>query len=142
MTLFSKSVLDNAAIVELETFDHTLTKTLVKANQKLCPLSSVPWSPTVQKAYLLHWFWVLTHTEKCTHRTGSIGCNPKHASLNPTMINQDPNISLSTKLCRTPKPLKKAKCKADQLCQQHLDKLLNEVIAANHTKCSKHQRPE
>jgi len=59
------------------------------------------------------------------------------AHLDPAMIDQDPTVSLSTKLHRAQKTLKKAKHEADQLHQQHLNKLLNEAVAANHVKQSK-----
>jgi len=56
--------------------------------------------------------------------------------LDPNLIDTDPNTSLSTKLRRAQKALKHAKHNTDKLCQQHLDKLLNEAIAANHVKWS------
>jgi len=56
--------------------------------------------------------------------------------LDPSVIDTDPTTSLSTKLRRAQKALKVAKREADKLRQQHLEKLLNEAIAANHAKRS------
>jgi len=73
--LFKIPHLDEAAIAELENIDQTLTKILVKADQLLRPLSSIPWSPTVQQAYLLHRFWTLTRMAKRTERNLSEAIN-------------------------------------------------------------------
>jgi len=132
--LLNKHSLKESDIVELETADKTLTKILVQADQCLQPLSSVLWSLAVQQAYLLHQFWVLTHMAKCTARNLSDARKCIQECLDPALINTDPNVSLSTKLHQAQKALKKVKCKADHLCQQHLEKLLNKAITVNHAK--------
>jgi len=113
-----------------------LTKILVKADQHMRPLSSIPWSPTVQQAYLLYRFWTLTCMAKRTERNLTDAINKVKAHLDPKLIDLDPNMSLSAKLQCTQKALKQAKREADKLCQQHLDRLLNAVIAANQSKHS------
>jgi len=52
--LLTKTSLAAQDVIELEDIDKTLTKILVQEDKKLRPLSSVPWSPAVQQAYLLH----------------------------------------------------------------------------------------
>ncbi len=105
-------------------------------DQQLRPLSNVPWSPEVQQAYLLHRFWMLTRTAKRNKCDLSTALGRIQEHLDPALIDTDPNVSLSTKLRRAQKALKKAKREADQLRQQHLDQLLNEAVAANHAKRS------
>jgi len=130
----TKASLDDHDIAELESIDKKLTKILVQADQRLRPLSSVPWSPAVRQAYLLHRYWTLTRTAKRNQRNLSEALQHIQNQLDPNVIDTNPLVSLSTKLRRAQKALKKAKREADQLRQQHLDRLLNEAIAANQAK--------
>jgi len=97
-TLISKQSLDAQDVAELESINHTLTKILVQADQHLQPLSSVPWSPPVQQAYLLHRFWTLTCTAKRTACNLDAAIQRIKDRLDPTAIDTDPQTSLSTKL--------------------------------------------
>jgi len=134
--LLTKPILAEPDIAELEAIDRLLTKILVQTDQRLRPLSNVPWSPEVQQAYLLHRFWTLTRTAKRNQRDLSTALGRIQERLDPALIDTDPAVSLSTKLRRAQKALKKAKREAEQLRQQHLDRLLNEAVAANHAKRS------
>jgi len=96
--LFAVSHFDDTTIAELEKIDQMLTKILVKADQHMRPLSSIPWSPTVQQVYLLHHFWTLTRMAKQTECNLSNAINRVRTHLDPKLSNNDPNMSLSTKL--------------------------------------------
>jgi len=115
--LFNNRYLDETAIAELENIDQTLTKILTMADKKLCPISSVPWSPEVQQAYLLHQFWTLTRMAKRTKQNLSNTIQKVRERLDPAVIDTDPTTSLSTKLRCTQKALKHAKHEADKLRQ-------------------------
>jgi len=97
-TLFTKISLEERDLVELESIDTKLTKILVQADQRLRPLSSVPWSPAVKQAYLLHRYWVLTRTAKRNHHNLSDALNRIKNQLENNAIDLDPQVSLSTKL--------------------------------------------
>jgi len=79
----------------------------------------------------------LTRAAKRNERDLSTALQRIKDRLDPNVIDLNPNVSLSTKLRRAQKALRKAKREADHLRQQHLDSLLNEAIAANHEKRSK-----
>jgi len=135
-TLLSKTSLLAHDIDELESIDQKLTKILVQADQHLRPLSSVPWSPAVQQAYLLHRYWTLTRMAKRQERNLSAAIQRVQEHLDPALIDNDPQVTLSTKLRKAQRALRKARRAAAQLRQQHMEKLLNEAIAANQTKKS------
>jgi len=61
-----KQNLSQNDIEELELIDQQLTKILLRADNQCHPLSTAPWSPAVQKAYLTHRYWALQLTAKCT----------------------------------------------------------------------------
>jgi len=134
--LLSKTSLNAQDINELESIDQKLTKILVQADQSLRPLSSVPWSPAVQQAYLLHRYWTLTRMAKRQERNLSEAIQRVYERLDPTLIDNDPRVTLTTKLRRAQRALRKARREAAQLRQQHMEKLLNEAIAANQAKKS------
>jgi len=124
-------------ILELEWIDTTLTRILVKADQRCRPLSTVPWSLALQQAYLLHRYWIITRTTKCLDTDFSETLKQLKAQISPELIDRDPDITLSKKLRHVQKALHKAKREADHLHQQHLEKLLNQAVAMNQTKNSK-----
>jgi len=132
-TLLSKQSLNEVDIAELKQVDKELTTILVKADQQCHSLSSIPWSPMVQQAYLLHQYWVLQQMAKCTECDLSAAIKQITNRLDLALSDDNPNISLSAKLRKAQQVLSKAKWEVDQLC--HLTALLT---AANQTKCSKH----
>jgi len=63
-TLLEKNILDPNDFNEIEVIDDMLTKILTQSDQQCRPLSSTPWSLTIQKAYLIHHYWSLTSLPK------------------------------------------------------------------------------
>jgi len=59
-----KNHLSQNDLDELELIDRQLTKILLCADNQCRPLSTAPWSPMVQKAYLSHRYWALQLTAK------------------------------------------------------------------------------
>jgi len=129
-----KPTLTDADILELESVNALLTKILVKANQKCCPTSNIPWSPAVQNAFLKHCYWTLklaAFQNQCNLKSS---IEAIAARLTPEDIVEDPCLSLSTHLRHTQKELKAAQKDVAHLRQHHLEAILNQVIAANHRK--------
>jgi len=118
----------------MEAIDASLTKILTRADQQCRPLSSIPWSPAIKKAYLIHRYGSLTFTAKKTERDLSTSLESIAQCLPPKALNQDPNVSLSAKLQKAQKDLKAAKREADKLRQQHLEVLLNKAKIDNKQK--------
>ncbi len=114
-----------------------LTKILTKSDQQCCPLSTTPWSPAIQQAYLIHWYWSLQFTAKKTERNLSSSLQSIERHLPPNTLNHDPDISLMAKLRHAQKGLKVAKREADKLRKQHLEALLNKAIVENQAKKTK-----
>jgi len=109
---------------------------LVKTDQRCHPLSTVPWSPALQQAYLLHRYWIVTRTAKRLEVDFSEILKTLEAWISPNLINKDPDIPLSKKLRHAQKALRKAKREAEHLRQKHLELLLNQAVAANQHKKS------
>ncbi len=114
-----------------------LTKILTRSDKQCRPLSTIPWSPTLQKAYLIHRYWSLTFTTKKTERDLLSLLQSITQQLPPDAINTDPAISLTAKLRKAQKDLKLAKREADKLRQNHLEALLNKAILDNKQKRTK-----
>jgi len=51
----------------LDQIDTDLMRILVKANQNCIKAGNVPWSPALHEAYLIHHYWSLKLSQKCTH---------------------------------------------------------------------------
>jgi len=137
-TLLSKATLNEKDILDLEWINTTLTWILVKEDQCCRQLSRLPWSPDLQQAYLLHRYWIVQRTAKHLETDFTEILKKIEDHLNPDLIDKDPATPLSKKLRHVQKKLRKAKREADQLCQKHLEKLLNQAVAANQSKNQKH----
>jgi len=104
--LSGKTSLSDDDIQELELVDRMLTKIFLKADKQCQPLSTAPWSPTVQTAYLVHRYWSLKRTAKRTERNLSSALTALSKRLDPTLTTQDPSRSLSSHLRQAQKQLK------------------------------------
>jgi len=136
-TLFEQAILAPPDLSELDAIDDTLTKILIRSDKQCRPLSSTPWSPTLQKAYLIHRYWSLTFTAKKTERDLSSSLKSIAQRLPPDALDASPDISLTAKLRKAQKELKAAKREADKLRQLHLEALLNKAILDNQQKRTK-----
>jgi len=131
VTLLTKTELLPDKIQELELIDETLTKILVQMDQQCQPLLETPWSPAVQTAYMIHWYWSLKLTAKRTECDLSASFEAIEKWLEPHQLQIQPSSTISSNLWKAQKHLKQAKREADQLQQKHLEALLNQAIAAN-----------
>jgi len=136
-TLLDKLILSPNDFSELDTIDKMLTKILTQSDKQCRPLSTIPWSPALQKAYLTHRYWSLTFTTKKTERDLSTSLQSIAKRLPPDAINNDPTISITAKLRKAQKDLKLAKREADKLRQNHLEVLLNKATLDNQQKRTK-----
>ncbi len=50
---------------KMEHIDQLLTQILVSNNQKCHKYCPIPWSPTLHKLYLIHWYWKIYLSEAC-----------------------------------------------------------------------------
>jgi len=130
-------MLHETDIRELELIDSTLTKILTHADQSCRSISNIPWSPTVQKAYIKHQYWTLRLAEFCTERNLSSSLDSLAARLAPEDTYKDPTKSLSAHLKIAQKQLHAARREAAQLWKRHLEEILNQAKAANLSKKSK-----
>jgi len=129
--------LNDADICELEMIDSTLTKILVRADKHCRTLSDIPWSPTVQKAFIAHCYWTLCLAAFRTQRNLTSSLDALAARLPAEATAQDPTKSLSAHLKIAQKQLKIARKEAAQLRKQHLEAILNQAKAANQHKKTK-----
>jgi len=106
-TLLSKDKLDDQDILGLKWIDTTLTRILVKEDQRCQPLSLLPWSLELQQAYLLHRYWIVQRTAKCLDTDFTVILKQINVCLKPDLINKDPAIPLSRKLRHAQKPYAK-----------------------------------
>jgi len=118
-------------LAELELIDRQLTKILLWTNNQCCPLSTAPWSPMVQMAYLMHHYWALQLTAKQTERNLDTALKKIVQCLDPILTAKDPNRSISLHLRQAQKQLKQAHKEAAEHCKEHLDALAK---AANQQK--------
>jgi len=96
--LIAKTHLMNDDICELELIDKMLTKILLQADQQCCPLSTAPWSPEVQMAYMAHQYWSLKLAAKRTECNLSSALSAIADRLDPQLTVQDLTCSLSSHL--------------------------------------------
>jgi len=122
---------------ELELLDRQLTKILLWADNQCRPLSTAPWSPKVQTAYLTHRYWALQLMAKRTERNLDTALQKIAQRLEPTLTAKDPNRSLSSHLRQAQKRLKQVRKEAVEHRKKHLEALLNQATAANQHKKSK-----
>jgi len=97
-TLLDQAILTPTDLSEIDAIDDMLTKILTRSDKQCRPLSSTPWSPALQKAYLIHCYWSLTFTAKKTERDLSSSLKSIASRLPPNTLNTDPAISLTAKL--------------------------------------------
>ncbi len=64
--LTSHQELTNQDHQTLETLDSKPTKILIGANQNCIKQGNHPWSPQLHTAYLIHHYWSLKLSQKCT----------------------------------------------------------------------------
>ncbi len=136
-SLLAKTSLNDVDIAELEAIDRTLIKILVQTDQQYRPLTTAPWSPEIQMAYMTHRYWSLKLTAKRTERNLNSALKAIAARLDPALTTQDPNRSLSPHLKQAQKKLKEARSEAAKNRKKHLEALLNQAIASNQQKKSK-----
>jgi len=135
-TLKTKLHLSDNDLNELENIDSKLTQILVLADHWCHPLSSTPWSLTIQTAYLCHCYWSLQLMAFQNQKDFSAAIQAIEARIDPAEIQQIPGKSLSSHLCQTQKKLKEA-CHAEEwLCKEHLKAILNQALAAKQHKKS------
>jgi len=134
--LFQMPNLDDQHLDELEMIDQKLTKILLRADQAYTPPNPAPWSPALNQAYIHHCLWSVAFSA-CRNQ-----CNMNDiittlcACLCPTPEDDLEHMHLlSANLQHTQKALFKAKQEAEELCQKHLEELLNKAHATN--KCKK-----
>jgi len=96
--LKTKQHLSAKDLNELELIDSKLTQILVSADHWCCPLSSTPWSPAIQTAYLRHQYWLLRLMAFHTQKDFSTAIQAIEKRLDPTKIQPIPGKSLSTHL--------------------------------------------
>jgi len=130
-------ILHDADIQELEAIDTALTKILTRADQRCRPISDVPWSPTVQTAFIKHRFWTLRLAEFRTQCNLQCSLDSLKARLSPEDVYQDLGKSLSAHQCQARKQLQAARRDAAQLHKRHLEAILNQAKAANNSKKTK-----
>jgi len=83
---------------KLEAIDAMLTKILVNADKECRPTNPVPWSLTLQQAYILHCYWSLHQTMLQTKRDLAPAIKCLSNQLDPSSIQEDESTSLSTHL--------------------------------------------
>jgi len=132
--LKAKTHLAKVDITELENIDSKLTRILVSAGHRCHPLSSTPWSPTIQKAYLHHRYWSLQLTAFHTQKDFCEAIQAIAARLNPAKIQRIPGKSLSAHLKQGQKKLKEAWHEAERLRKEHLESIPNQALAAKQKK--------
>jgi len=135
-SLMARATLTPTDLEELEAIDAELTKILKKADRQCKPLSTTPWSPTLQKAYLVHCYWALTFTAKKTEHNLTSTLAQLERRIGPELLQKD-GKSLSALLRQAQRQLKKAKREADALRQRHLEAILDQATAANQKKRTK-----
>jgi len=132
-----KQHLSQTDIDKLELIDRQMTKILLCADNQCHPLSTAPWYPAVQKAYLMHQYWALQLTAKRTEWNLSMALQKIAQCLDPTLTAKDPNYSLSLHLRQAQWQLKQAWSDAAEHRKKHLDALLNQATVMNQQKKSK-----
>jgi len=121
---------------KLETIDSKLTQILVSVDHHCHPLSSTPWSPAIQIAYLHHWYWSLQLMAFQTQKDCSAVIKAIEMRIDPAEIQPILGKSLSSHLKQVQKKLKEACHEAKQLQKEHLETILNQALATKQTKKS------
>jgi len=134
--LKAKNQLSAADLLELEIIDAKITRILVSADHRCCPLSNTPWSPAIQTAYLRHRYWSLKLTAFRTQKDFSSAIRAIERRLDPTEIQQTPSKSLSAHLKQAQKQLRQARHDAERLRRAHTEEILNQALAAKQQKKS------
>jgi len=111
--LTSKIHLSEDDLKELESIDERITKILVLADHRCCPLSGTPWSLAIQTAWLRHRYWSLRLTAFRTKKDFSAAIKAIEARLDPTEIPLIPGKSLSAHLKQAQKQLREARHEAE-----------------------------
>ncbi len=106
---------------ELEAIDTQLMAILVKTDQKFRKHNNFPWSPTLDKVYFTHRYWMICLTQKRTERDYS-----KQLQHIKQRLKQEPTDygSLNKNIRKARQELRAIQCNAAAAREEFLDSLL------------------
>jgi len=113
---------------QLEEIDQTLTKILIKTDQKLAKYRTAPWSPALHQAFLEHRFWTVRLSQARTRRDFSTALEKiaEQMTQPPTTTG-----SLSGNLRKAQHKIREIKKAAAQRREAHLQELLEAAQQTN-----------
>jgi len=133
----NKTVFTDSDRTLLDEIDNELTSILVKVDKSCRKLNEYPWSPELQKAYLIHRYWKLKKSAAGTERNYDETYQWIQTIVGSEALVQENGETVSTKIRQARNKLQEIRRTAHQKQKAFLNEL---VAAAKHTKNKNQQK--